>query len=290
MLRTSKKKLIGLMMLALCSSLLVSCRRAVTTTTEVVAVNAATVPTVPNDASWDNAPEHVGKLLLQDLVEPRQMKATTAEVHVRAITNGSEMAFRLEWADATKSDKPMPAQFLDGCAVQVPVKLEANLPAPQMGEPGKPVEITFWRADWQATLDGRPDSIKELHPNAAIDHYPFEADSLPKNSAAQQEMATRYAPAQAVGNRRVGPRNVPVEDMLAEGPGSLSPAAASSKGKGVKTASGWSVVIVRKLPNGLTTGARTQTAFAIWEGGQNEVGARKMRTGWVPLLMKGQAQ
>ena len=111
MLRTSKKKLIGLMMLALCSSLLVSCRRAVTTTTEVVAVNAATVPTVPNDASWDNAPEHVGKLLLQDLVEPRQMKATTAEVRVRAITNGNEMAFRLEWADATKSDKPMPAQF-----------------------------------------------------------------------------------------------------------------------------------------------------------------------------------
>ena len=278
----------------LCLSLLAvaGCRSAVATTTEVVAFPAQAVPAAPNDAAWNAAPEHQAKLLLQDLVEPRLMKASTAEVRVRAITNGSEMAFRLEWDDKTQNDLPGPARFMDACAVQVPAKLEANVPDPQMGMQGKGVEITYWRADWQAVVDGRPDSLKEMYPNASINGYPFEANSLEKGSAAQQEMATRYAPARALGNRRVGTRAVPVEDLLAEGPGTLAPASASggaagSKGKGVKSENGWSVVITRKLPNGLAPGARTQVAFAIWEGGHQETGARKMRTGWIPLLMKG---
>jgi DMSO reductase family type II enzyme heme b subunit len=289
MSRNRKQWMIGMIALALVALSAPGCRSAVATTTEVVAIPAQAMPAAPTDAVWETAPEHVAKLLLQDLVEPRLMKPSTTDVRVRAVSNGTEMAFRLEWQDPVKNDSPGPAKFLDGCAVQFPAKLDANVPAPQMGEPGKGVEITFWRADWQAMVDGRPDTLKEIYPNAAIDHYPFEAESLEKGSGAQNEMATRYAPARALGNRRVGPRETPVEDLIAEGPGSLSPAAAAgSKGKGVRTGEGWSVVIVRRLPNGLTPGGRTQAAFAIWEGGQNEVGARKMRTGWVPLLMKGQ--
>lgn len=277
--------------LALFSLTVSGCRSAVATTTEVVAIQSNTVPAAPTDAAWDEVPEHPAKLLLQDLVEPRLMQASTAEVRVRAITNGSEVAFRLEWNDTTKNDLRGPARFLDACAVQVPAKLESNVPDPQMGGEGKTVEITYWRADWQASVDGRPDSLKEIYPNASVDGYPFEAQSLEKGSAAQQEMATRYAPARALGNRRVGPRETPVEDLIADGPGSLSPAptangAAGSKAKGVKSDKGWSVVITRKLPNGLTPGGRTQVAFAVWEGGHNETGSRKMRTGWVPLLMK----
>lgn len=274
--------------LALFSLTVTGCRNAVATTTEVVALQAKAIPAAPTDAAWEDAPEHPAKLLLQDLVEPRLMKASTAEVRVRAITNGSEVAFRLEWDDKTQNDLPGPARFLDACAVQVPAKLESNVPDPQMGGQGKTVEITYWRADWQASVNGRPDSLKEMYPNAAINGYPFEANSLEKGSAAQQEMATRYAPARALGNRRVGPRESPVEDLIADGPGSLSPAPpAGSKGKGVKSETGWSVVITRKLPNSLAPGARTQVAFAVWEGAQQETGARKMRTGWVPLLMKG---
>ncbi|HQR35974.1 MAG TPA: ethylbenzene dehydrogenase-related protein [Blastocatellia bacterium] len=277
-----------LIVLALFSLAVSGCRSAIATTTEVVAVQAKTVPAAPTDAAWNNAPEHPAKLLLQDLVEPRVMKASTAEVRVRAITNGTEVAFRLEWDDPTKNDVPGPARFMDACAVQVPAKLEANVPDPQMGGQGKTVEITYWRADWQASVDGRPDSLKEIYPNASINGYPFEANSLEKGSAAQQEMATRYAPARAVGNRRVGAREASVEDLIADGPGTLSPAPpAGSKGKGAKSDKGWSVVITRKLPNGLAPGVRTQVAFAVWEGAHNETGARKMRTGWVPLLMKG---
>jgi hypothetical protein len=54
----------------------------------------------------------------------------------------------------------------------------------------------------------------------------------------------------------------------------------------VRTREGWAVVIVRPVPDGLTPGARTVVAFAVWDGGRQEVGARKMRTGWIPLLMR----
>jgi hypothetical protein len=257
--------------------------------TEVVAIPSASIPLDPRDPAWEEAPEHPAKLLLQDLVEPRLMNASTPEVRVKAVSNGVDIAFRLEWADTIKNDLPGAGRFVDECAVQVPTKIEPNVPAPQMGELGKPVEITLWRADWQATVDGRGDTIKDIYPNASIDHYPYEAGSLEKGSPAQTEMASRYAPARALGNNRTGPRGTPIEDLIAEGPGSITPSAsAGSKGHGIWTEKGWGVVICRRLPQGLTPAARSQIAFAIWEGSHKEVGARKMRTGWIPLLLKGE--
>jgi DMSO reductase family type II enzyme heme b subunit len=256
-------------------------------TAEVVASHSNTVPLDPNDRAWDEVTEHAAKLILQDLVEPRLMEPSTAEVRVRAITNGSEIAFRLAWTDSTMDDLPQPGRFIDGCAVQVPVAIEASVPAPQMGETNKSVEITFWRADWQASVDGRLDSITSIHPNASVDHYPFDAQSLEKGSRAQEEMATRFSPATAAGNRRAGPRESPVEDLIAQGPGTLSSAPpAGSNGRGVRSEAGWMVTIVRRLPAGLAPQVRSQIAFAVWEGSHNETGARKMRTGWIPLVMK----
>jgi hypothetical protein len=250
-------------------------------------LSAASVPADPADVAWQAAPEHIAKLILQDLVEPRQLKVTTAEVRVRAMTNGAEVAFRLDWTDTGRDDMALDSKFCDACAIQLPAKIEPNVPAPQMGESGKRVEITYWNAGWQAWVDGRGDNIQDIFPNATIDHYPFEAPSLKKDSAAQREMAARYAPARALGNRMAGPRETPVQDLIAEGPGTITPAAATtSKGRGKRGSNGWSVVITRSLPGGISANVRSQIAFAIWEGSQEEVGARKMRTGWIPLAMQ----
>lgn len=266
-----------------------ACRRAAPPpTAEVVAITRATLPENPADRIWDEAPLHVSPLLLQDFVEPRLMTASTAEVRVRAITNGSQIAFRLDWDDATASDTPSAGRFPDACAVQVPQATGPDVPAPQMGEANRPVEITFWRASWQAVVDGRrTDTINDIFPNATVDHYPFEAASLPDGSAERKEMALRYAPARALGNGMAGPRDRPVQDLIAEGPGTLAPAPRTeSTGKGLRTATGWSVVITRKLPSGVAPGGRGQVAFAVWEGGHDEAGSRKMRTGWVVLAME----
>ncbi len=263
-----------------------ACRRAAPRSNEVVAVEAAIIPAGPGDRVWENAPEYTAKLLPQDLVEPRLLNASTAEVLVRAVTKGNEIAFRVEWADSSKSDLPGAGQFTDACAIQIPDRIEPDLPDPQMGMPEKPVEIAYWRADWQASADGREDSIKTLFPNAAIDHYPFDAPPL-QGSPDQQAFAKRYAPADAVGNRREGARQNPVEDLRAEGPGTLAPADRTvSRAIGVYGNERWAVVIVRPRPSGLAPTTRTQIAFAVWEGARDEVGARKMRSVWIPLAVR----
>jgi hypothetical protein len=282
-----KKTVILTTLLAL--FLVAGCKKAPVPATEVIAEPAGQLPAGPIDTAWDTAPEYVAKLIPQDLVEPRLAQASTSEVHVQALTNGTDIAFRLSWADSDQSDTAGPGRFVDACAVQVPAKLMPNPPVPQMGEAGNSVQIAYWRADWQAWVDGRADNIKSIYPNAEITHYPFQAPALATGSPEQKEMARRYAPADAVGNRRQGPRESPVESLLAEGPGTLTPnPSVAVKGNGVRTKEGWAVVIVRPVPEGLAPGSksRTSVAFAVWKGANREAGARKMRSGWAPLAIR----
>jgi Ethylbenzene dehydrogenase len=276
-----------IMLVTMMAAVVAACRSAPAPVADVVALPVATVPDDPNDGSWNAAPEHVAKLLLQDLVEPRLQAISTPEVRVRALTSGGEVALRLAWPDPTLDDLPGAGRFPDGCAVQVPQKAAASAPDPQMGQAGNGVAITFWRADWQASINGRGDSIRDLYPNATVDHYPFEAPSLEKGSAAQQALTREYAPAAGAGNYRGGARTSAVEDLVAEGPGTLGPAGATrARGRGSRTSEGWAVVIVRPLPDGLSPATPSMIAFAVWEGSKHESGARKMRTGWIPISIR----
>lgn len=251
---------------------------------QITVARQAGLPATATDSAWASIKSVIVPLIPQDMVEPRQLTPTTPQVVVRSVTDGTRIAFLLEWNDATVDDMQKPAQFSDACAVQVPAPTGADLPAPQMGEPGRRVEITYWRAAWQSVVDGRPDSLQALYPGATIDHYPFEAAPLHDDPAAQQEMAKRYAPARALGNSMAGPRQSAVQDLIAEGPGSLSPSPESvSSGGGKRGPAGWTVMLVRPLAPELVGGKRSQVAFAIWDGARGEVGARKMRSAWIPI-------
>jgi len=255
--------------------------------TEVVAVRAGALPDDPDDPAWEHAPAFRADLILQDLVEPRLLVASTPNITVRALTDGQNVAFQLSWDDASDDEIQKAAQFTDACAIQLPQTTDADVPDPQMGNAGRPVEITLWKASWQAWVDGRKDDIRSIYPNAAIDHYPFEAPSLAAGSDAQREMAARYAPARRLGNILEGPRDRAVQDLLGQGPGTLEPMAEQrSRGRGGRTATGWRVVIVRPLPAGFRPGGRSEIAFAVWDGEKQEVGARKMRSAWIPFSVE----
>jgi DMSO reductase family type II enzyme heme b subunit len=253
--------------------------------THVIAVSSAEVPNDPSDPAWDQAPEYVAQLMLQDLVEPRLMTPSTPNLRVRAVAAEDQLAFRLEWADDSENLTAASAVFPDACAIQFPSKPEPTVPAPQMGEVGRGVELSYWNAAWQAIVDGA-EPWNELRP-AAVDHYPFEAKSLEKDPEAKQAMQTRYAPAQALGNYMTGPRESAVEDLIAEGPGTLRRGPESkSKGRGQHTGSGWTVVISRPKPACFSEDVPAQVAFAVWRGDQQEIGAKKMRTGWIMLSVQ----
>ncbi|MBM3791816.1 MAG: hypothetical protein FJW35_15895 [Acidobacteria bacterium] len=256
--------------------------------TEIMAIYREVLPADPGDRAWNEAPLHPAPLILQDMVEPRLIEPSTTEVRVQAVSDGSRVAFRLEWTDTTQDDKPGMGRFVDACAVQFPLRAAADVPAPQMGEEGRPVEITYWSSAWQAVVDGRQDNIRELFPGATVDHYPFEAPPLKEGSPERAAMAEMYSPARALGGQRGGPRKTPVEDLVAAGPGTLEPAESSvSAGTGRKTGTGWSVVLSRPLPEGVRRGQRTQVALAVWQGTSREAGARKMRSVWIPVLIEG---
>jgi hypothetical protein len=254
---------------------------------EVKAVTASRLPASPDDPAWTAVPYHPAQLLPQDVVEPRLLATSTTALEAQAMTDGQSIAFRLAWAAPARSDVVLPASFSDAVAVQLPAAAGADAPSPMMGEAGQPVEITYWRAAWQAMVDGRPDTLAALYPNSKVDHYPFESASLTAGSPDQAAMARRYAPARALDNPMAGPRQVPVQDLVASGPGTLRPAAATvATGAGKATPTGWAVVIVRPLPAGVKAGGRSRVAFAVWQGQKGEVGARKMRSGWIPLALE----
>ena len=254
--------------------------------TDVRVAQAATLPATAADGAWAAAEEFKAPLVPQDIVEPRKLQSGAVEVRVKAMTDGTSIAFRIEWDDASADDLRATAQFTDGCAVQLPATASPDSPSPQMGEPGRPVTITFWSASAQATVDGRPHDLKTFHPNALIDHYPFQAPVLDKDPAARAQMESMYAPAHALGNGEGAAPKKSVQDLVAEGPGTIRPAPATgSTGRGGRTDKGWAVVIARPLPAGLAPGARSLVAFAVWNGSAEDVGARKMRTVWIPLAM-----
>jgi hypothetical protein len=230
--------------------------------------------------------------MVQDVTEPKLTAPGVGVIRVRALHDGRTVVFRLEWEDATKDLIPESGRSSDAVAVQFPVAGGADVPNPAMGEAGKPVEICFWKAVWQDDAEraaaGKGDRIAALYPNMTVDHYPFNAPQ-----PAQPEAARRYAPAAAAGNPITDrPNKSAVQQVIAEGFGTSSvPPLQLASGRGVWNRNRWRTSIARPLTGGdgrsnLQVGVRTYVAFAVWDGAQRHTGSRKMRSGWIPLVLE----
>jgi DMSO reductase family type II enzyme heme b subunit len=245
----------------------------------------------PASNLWQQAPEYSATLLKQDVTEPMLTEAGVDRVNVRALHNGEWVVFRLEWSDPSQDLIPLAGHSSDAAAIQFPFQAGDQLPDHAMGEKGKGVRIWYWKAVWQddtarAQAKGG-DRIASLYPNAAIDHYPFQA-----NEAARAEMEKRYAPARAAENPiTVLPGAGPVQVLVAEGFGNTRVAPAQTgRGKGQWEKGKWMTTIARPLAGGaelgdLATGKRNYVALAIWDGAKSDAGSRKMRSTWIPLVL-----
>jgi hypothetical protein len=223
-------------------------------------------------------------LLPQVITTPRQPAPSVTSLTVRAVCNRDHAGFLLEWSDASADWRTGLDRFGDMVAIAFPVAAGGPPPSPFMGNPGQRVQILQWRADWQSDVEKGPLSVAELYPNAyPADYYPGE--HLPPDPG------RAYRGAAGLGNpMSEGQRTSAVQDLMAEGFGSLTPRATQSAGgSGKHDGAAWHVVLTRPLASdgdtsaSLAPGTPAQIAFAVWDGAKREVGARKAWATWIAL-------
>ncbi|NIR96658.1 MAG: c-type cytochrome [Gammaproteobacteria bacterium] len=110
------------------------------------------LPLDPDHSLWREAVPKEVALYPQRSVEPYSGIDAKLPVRVRALHNGSAVALRLEWEDATAARERDIGTFADAAAVQWPVEHGpgVGLPYIGMGDAGHPVALWLWRADGTA--------------------------------------------------------------------------------------------------------------------------------------------
>ena len=245
----------------------------------------------PGAAYWKDAPPAKVGMLPQVITKPQQPNPAVKELVVRAAHNGQWFAFLIEWDDPTKSDRLVVDEFGDQVAVEMPTNYKPDsYPNPMMGGPGDRVHIMQWRAAFQHDIEtGGEPKITDLYPYMHVDVYPDEVLRATDASA--------YTGAVGVDNPISRPKHSAVLDQMAEGFGTLTvEPEQQSDGRGVWADGRWRVVITHPMAPGdpndptLAPGSETLAAFAVWEGGAREVGARKAWSNWVPLKLEASPQ
>ncbi len=234
---------------------------------------------------WKQAKPVAVPILPQTVATPIHPDNAVKELQARAVHNGQWLALLLTWKDPTRDDRIVTDEFGDQVAVEFPIEYNPDrLPSPMMGNAGGRVNIVQWRAAFQRDMEQGEPEVKALYPNAVVDLYP--------DYVLRATDARPYMGALGVDNPISRPTLSPVLDQMAEGWGTLTVKPDQhADGRGVWRDGRWTVVITLPMatesPNSprLAPGGRTMVAFAVWEGGRREVGARKGWSAWVPLQL-----
>lgn len=267
---------------------------------EIVAkhIGSGPLPTLnPNDPKWKSAAEAELWLLPQNMIAPSLIQLTIPWLKVRALCNDTDIAFRLEWPDPTQDYVLDIGGFSDGVAIEFPIG-PAD-PSPFMGHPsqdGQPagrVHIVHWKATWQVDMDKGFQGVDQIYPNAWWDIYPFLNGAFP--FLTEQSLTARetlnYSPGAYVGNPvSLTKRKTPVEELIAEGFGTLTTQPRQDAwGVGLWRAGKWTVILARPkvskdaMDSVLPMQGESKMAFAVWNGSDQDRGARKHYFPWTSL-------
>lgn len=249
------------------------------------------IPVDPRWGGWTDAPAIEVAMGPQAIAKPWNLAPSIKQLTVRAVHNGTWVAFLFTWKDATKDSVMYTDSFRDAVALMIPVGKAAAI---TMGAPNERVLILHWKADWQEDIDRTFQDVAQLYPNAWQDWYPFVAGEPPYDIREWTNTeAQRYLTGWVLGNPRSQPeKRTSIEEQIAEGFGTLTTNNRQSAiGKGVYANGGWQVVIARPLavgdPNDPSwgPGKTIPVAFAAWDGGAGEIGARKGVSTWITVTL-----
>jgi hypothetical protein len=179
---------------------------------------------------------------------------------VQSLHDGSRIAFRLTWKDATEDKTTdLSNRFVDAVALQLPLKVEEQ-PTFMMGHQGARVNIWRWKA---LTQEG------ERYPKSYADDYYRDA-------ALSRQLPGFLAP---------------FEQLVAEGFGSLTRCKEQNLEGSAQWQKGeWSVVLVRDFASNegavLKPGLESKIAFAVWDGSAKERNGQKSLTQWIDFKIE----
>ena len=256
------------------------------------------LPSAPGDAIWQEAPVAEVPLTPQAGVKPALLAATVSLVKVRSVNDGEKAAFLLEWEDSSRdTSATRQDSFRDAAAIQFPVG--TDVPAICMGVRGLMVNIWHWKADWQQDIDAGYQDVVDAYPNFYKDTYPgvnvltgtppFRFPEDFNGPAARPFIIGREA-----GNPlSQTDRTSPVEDLNAVGFSTLTHKVKQHvNGAGTWERGVWRVMFVRALQvddvdaAALSAGKEVPLAFAVWNGANQEVGARKQTSTFLNVTLE----
>ncbi|MBI2060986.1 MAG: hypothetical protein HYT87_14565 [Nitrospirae bacterium] len=259
------------------------------------------VPSGPADDAWGSAPETELALLPQNMIAPSLIELTIPSLKVRSLHNETDIAIRLQWPDRTRDSIQDIGRFSDGCAIEFPIGPADPSPfmghaSPGPGQPAGRVHIVHWKATWQDDMDLGFQGVAKIYPNGWWDVYPFLNGAYPflTEDSLTGRQTMNYSPGTYVGNPvSLMKRKVPVEELIAEGFGTLTTQPRQdASGRGEWKSGAWTVVLIRPLVSKdamdsvLPFDGESKIAFALWNGSDEDRGARKHYFPWIPLKIQ----
>lgn len=217
----------------------------------------------PGAAAWSGVTSTRLVLTSQILAYPTQAIGIPF-LDVKALHIDRRLFIRVEWADTTRDDTSRAVEnFADAVAIEFPAIAASTVPFVCMGQADQAVNIWQWRADSQLGLATGPDA-----PDGYVDEYADTSDL--------------FFPARAAGNPYAQLDAGPMQNLVAGGFGTLSPAAEQViKGEGVYADDRWAVVFERDYvaPGAdqptFEAGTSVDVAFAVWNGSEGDRNGKK---------------
>ncbi|MEE2987805.1 MAG: ethylbenzene dehydrogenase-related protein [Nitrospinota bacterium] len=230
----------------------------------------------PDNEIWQRVPIKEVRLLPLNA-----RRSPVNRVRFQSVVNDDAVAIRVQWNDPTPDRTSSRHQdFKDAIAVEFALgdvllhEHGHNEPFFGMGNRGKVVNIWQWRADWQTEIETKK-KLEYATKGMDLDIMIFGGEVNPVDA--------------------LNPfRDVPVEEMNAEGFGTLTPQPQTKQnvlGKGVWKDGKWAVVFYRTLDSLNKWDTKFQkkqpilVAFAVWDGVNQDRNGRKVVSMWQRLHM-----
>lgn len=257
----------------------------------IVAVRQASLPQSPLDPAWETIA--ATRVRLTPLWWRNEF---APHVDVRAIHDGSAIAFRLTWDDATADWRASQTdEFEDAVALEL--YRGASPPFLGMGSAEDAVDVWYWDADRQQATG----EVEAVYPLTVVDQYPFSEGLVASPEYGRPATRNENQPEISLPARASGNPIVPTESrhggstLAIAGPGSVSflfPRNQSVIARGDWRDGQWSVLLTRPLavePGGgvaLDVGEEASVAFAVWDGSRRDRNGQKSFTIWQVLELK----